>query len=175
MVTYGTYRDLRGDRAALGEIVAYGFKLLAPIFVLGIVVTIIYFLGFVLLVVPGVIAIVFLWVAIPAAVIERTGIFASIRRSRQLTKGSRWRVFGILVLMVVVFVVGIGIAAGIATWFAGSTNVTDASFHAWSTQLGAFVGAVLGLFFSVLVAVSYFLLRSQHEGVGVADLAAVFD
>ena len=52
-----------------------------------------------LLVVPGLI----LWarwsVALPALVIERTGVMESLARSRDLTQGRRWTVLGFVILM----------------------------------------------------------------------------
>jgi hypothetical protein len=42
------------------------------------------------------------FVAIPACVIERLGVLQSLRRSRMLTKGKRWQIFGIFLLLLAV-------------------------------------------------------------------------
>ena len=175
MVSFGTYRDLKGDRASLAEVVVQGFWLLLPVLLVSVVVTVIYLAGFILIIVPGVIALIFLWVAIPAAVVERTSVIGSLKRSKKLTKGSRWRIFGILVLFAVIFVLVLVAVGVISAFLLLPLGVAEDSLDAWTTQFGFVVGAVFALFFNVVVAVSYFLLRSQDEGVGVTDLAAVFD
>jgi len=55
-------------------------------------------IGFVLLIVPGIILSLMWALAIPVAVLEDTGLGESLSRSRQLTAGHRGRVFGIFLL-----------------------------------------------------------------------------
>ena len=52
-------------------------------------------------VLAGINVAVMFWVAIPAAVVERPGILASLQRSRDLTRDNRWKLFGTLVVLVV--------------------------------------------------------------------------
>lgn len=58
-------------------------------------------LGFVLLVVPGLILLTWWAVVAPVVVMERPGITAALGRSRALVRGNGW-VFGVLVLLVIV-------------------------------------------------------------------------
>ena len=64
-------------------------------------------IGFVLLVVPGLILLTIWAVIAPVIVIERSGVMDSFRRSRELVRGNGWPVFGaILVAFLITFIVG---------------------------------------------------------------------
>jgi hypothetical protein len=54
MIAYGTYQELRGNRASLGQVVGRGIALVIPIFFVGLLVAIIIGIGFALLFVPGI-------------------------------------------------------------------------------------------------------------------------
>lgn len=58
-------------------------------------------IGFLMLVIPGIILTVMLYVASPAYAIERIGISTAMSRSAELTKGMRWRTLLVFVLSVV--------------------------------------------------------------------------
>ena len=62
-------------------------------FVTGVMVGI----GFVLLVVPGLILACMFFVAVPVAVVERPGVFEALARSGRLTRGHRVPILGVLV------------------------------------------------------------------------------
>lgn len=75
-------------------------------------------IGFVLLIVPGLILLTMWAVIAPAIVVERQGVLDAFRRSRQLVKGQGWPVFGtVIVAYLITFVatlVLVAIAAAIA-------------------------------------------------------------
>jgi uncharacterized membrane protein len=52
----------------------------------------------VLLIVPGLILYTMWFVGFPACVVERLGPWTSLRRSRELTKGYRWKVLALALL-----------------------------------------------------------------------------
>ncbi|MGB3722718.1 MAG: hypothetical protein WA979_07870 [Pacificimonas sp.] len=60
------------------------------------------FIGFAIFTIPGFLLICAFAVSMPALVLERTSITHSFRRSRDLTRGSRWRIFA-LVLCAILF------------------------------------------------------------------------
>jgi hypothetical protein len=165
-LTYGTFQDLRGRQASLDECVRRGIALILPVIGVAIVMTIIISVGTLLLVVPGLIFATMLWVAIPVAVVERPGVIASLKRSATLTKGHRWQIFGILILLVLISV-ALGWLVGFVLPLSGT--VTIAAFGNWVVQ--AFTTA-LG---AVIAAVSYHALRVSKEGGDINDIAAVFD
>lgn len=61
-------------------------------------------LGFVLLVIPGLFLMTTLAVALPVRVAERKDVDHAMRRSMELTKGSRWQILGVILIAVVAFV-----------------------------------------------------------------------
>jgi hypothetical protein len=62
-------------------------------------------IGFVFLIIPGLILLVTWSVVAPVTVLERPGVFAAFARSRELVRGNGWPVFGVIMLVgVTVFV-----------------------------------------------------------------------
>lgn len=76
-------------------------------------------IGFVLLIVPGLVLMVIWSVVAPVTVLERPGVFAAFGRSRDLVRGNGWQVFGVLVF-VFLAVAAISIAAELASSPAGT-------------------------------------------------------
>jgi hypothetical protein len=58
-------------------------------------------LGFVLLIVPGLILLTWWAVVAPVVVIEHPGATTALGRSRALVRGNGWQVFGVIVLLVI--------------------------------------------------------------------------
>jgi hypothetical protein len=71
-------------------------------------------LAMLLLVFPALIVLCVYYVAYPACVVERIGPIKSMRRSAFLTKGNRWRIFGILIILMF----GLGILTQLIIYFA---------------------------------------------------------
>jgi hypothetical protein len=65
-------------------------------------------LGFLFLVVPGLILMTIWLLVIPAIVLEDRGIGDAFGRSRELVRGHGWQVFGVIVLTVILFL-GLGL------------------------------------------------------------------
>jgi hypothetical protein len=103
-------QDVRDGRAdlSISETVNQATPFIGPVFLASLLAGIAIFIGFVLIIVPGLILITIWAVIIPVIVIERSGVMASFGRSRQLVKGRAWHVFGTLVLTwIILFVVQI--------------------------------------------------------------------
>ena len=111
---------------------------------------------------------VMFWVAIPAAVVERPGILASLQRSRDLTRDNRWKLFGTLVVLVV-FNIGSGY---ILEEFLG-VGVVHAPISVQLLDL--LVQAFFSALFAVASAVAYHDLRIAKDGVSAEEIAGVFD
>ena len=172
-VTYGTVRWLNGERAPFGRMVGVGFRRGLPVVGTGFLVWLVTIAGFFLLLVPGVLLLVAACVAVPAAVVERPGLVGAIRRSFDLTRGSRWALFaaglviGVLqaVLSAVVQAAFLLFAALIPpAWAFGATMV--------ASQVGNALFSVLPI---VAIAVCYHDLRLAKEGADTAELARVFE
>lgn len=165
MITYGTYQDLRGSRAGFGACVGRGVTLVLPVVGASILVMVIVMLLSLLLVIPGLIAMFILSVVVPVVVVERPGAFAALGRSRELTKGHRWKIFGIFFVLLVI------------SWVAMVAVIL------LSMPLGLFASQVLmvlaqslsAVLMAVAPAVAYYHLRRAKEGVDIEQIAAVFD
>jgi MFS family permease len=164
-IVFGTFQDLRGQRASIGECLARGLASMPRVVVAAILASIGIMIGAFLLFVPGVILMLMWWVFVPVLVVEGAGIMPSFGRSRELTRGHRWAILGLL------FVVGI------AQWLVSLVIGLVAGL------LGAFVAELVNLivmlffsaFASVMTAVGYFYLRVEKEGIVIDDIARVFD
>jgi hypothetical protein len=104
-------RDVRDGRAdlSIGETFERVFPVLNRIVIAGILLGIAIGIGFLLLIVPGLIVLT-LWIfVIPAIVLENRGIGDAFGRSRELVRGNGWNVFGVIVLTFVLLL-GVSIA-----------------------------------------------------------------
>ena len=178
-LVYGTVQHLRGQRVHFGECLGRGLSLLIPVLGVVILSTLAIGLGFVLLVIPGLIVMTMLWVAIPVAVIERPGVVASLKRSRELTGGHRWKVFGILLILWLLAVVigaivalpfGVGLFTGNLDMYNEPSGLLTAA-----AIVDYAISALFTAAYAVAVAVGYYALRSSKEGVDIEQIAAVFD
>ncbi|OXE37658.1 MAG: hypothetical protein CGW95_00325 [Phenylobacterium zucineum] len=90
--------DLAGHKTSLREDLNFGFRNALPMFGLMVLLTLAYLAGFLLLVVPGIMMALAFSVALPVALMERTGVFGAFRRSRDLTRNNRWRILGLFLI-----------------------------------------------------------------------------
>jgi uncharacterized membrane protein len=117
------------------------------------------------------------FVATPVCVVEQLGPFRSLGRSRELTKGHRWKLFGLmLVILIPALIVGAILGAVVAVlgtgWFLSMST-------ALATPLGQVVNliwsAAWSAFYAVTVVVTYHDLRVAKEGIDTEQIAAVFE
>ena len=99
-IIYGVIQVLRGQTFTFAESMRIGLGRLGPILVLSLVIGLLSVLGLIFLIVPGFIVMAIYAVALTVCVAERAGVGASMRRSAYLTKGNRWRIFGIQLLVI---------------------------------------------------------------------------
>lgn len=169
MMVYGTVAYLRGQPAGLGLCVSRGLSVIVSVILVGIVVSFLIMLGLIAVFVPGIFVIVLTAVAVPAAVVEKPGIWGSVKRSAELTKGNRWRVFALLLIFYLAMMgIGWGLTfAGLPLMRPDGTVFAAVAQFIWS--------GVTTAIFAVFGAVLYHDLRVAKEGVNTAQIAAVFD
>src|SRR5215217_6153917 len=92
----------------------------------GLLATLIIIIGFILIIVPGLIALTFLAVVAPAVVIDRVGVTDALRRSRALVSGNAWRVFGVIVVLFLITAVISGVLQAIGG------SISDDSFAGYA-------------------------------------------
>jgi hypothetical protein len=175
-VTYAAVQELRGRHVSFGEFFGRGLAQSGAVIRVAILSGILLVLAFIALVVPFFIFYTMWWVAIPVAVIERPGAIASLQRSAELTRGYRWQVFGLIICFFLALIAALLLFAVLL--FALFFLVADAN-QTLLDQASAVATWLLSALFmavqAVLTAVSYYYLRVAKEGVGIEDIAAVFD
>lgn len=188
-VAHGAFEALRGQRPGIGGCLLRGFSLSVPVFgvaiatllalVLSLVppaLAVIYLKGglavlmFVVLLFPLFVVITVLWVAVPVIVVERRGILRGLSRSIALTKGNRWRVFGIIMILWLINWV---------TNLVGGLLLLPFSLTGGGGVAGVIVTGVLVSIYlalnGVMSTIGYHDLRVAKEGFAIDDIAAVFD
>jgi len=168
------HTDLR--TVSFGACVATGVRVALPLLALGILLGLGLMLGFAFFIVPGILLYLAWSVAVPALVVERTGIFEAFGRSRFLTHGARWNVFGIGLVMLVLYYVLIA-AVGIATVaVTGLPAGRDgaAAFGTLSSVLTALSTTVSTAVVAAVQTSLYVELRDWKDGPQVDQLSDIF-
>jgi hypothetical protein len=166
IVVHGAFQDMRGRPVILFEALRLGFGRLLAIVGLAICMSFAVGIGFLLLIVPGLILLTMWFVATPACVVERLGVSASMARSSALTKGYRWQVFGMMILIAIAESIG-GVGVKAVLGLTGSAGLVIAGTLIWSSVASAFS--------SIFAVVTYHDLRVAKEGIDTQQIAAVFD
>ncbi|MDG2527827.1 glycerophosphoryl diester phosphodiesterase membrane domain-containing protein [Caulobacter endophyticus] len=182
MVARAAVGTLNGASVAPGEAFSSGLRVLLPLIGLAIVSALGIWLGFLLLIVPGIIVSIMWSVAAPSLVVEKKGVFASLQRSRDLTRGHRWAIFGLfivymilsLILSVVTQAIGapLGVASGNMFGIQGLNMSAGLIVFVVVSAVMNGVQAVVG---SAGVAALYYELRTTKEGAAPDETAAIFD
>jgi uncharacterized membrane protein len=159
--------DLEGHSLPLSELARLAIKKILPIFVVALLYYLGALLGLLLLVVPGLILSIMWIAALPIAVTETSNPIRALGRSRALTRGNRWRIFGLgLLAGVITLIVEVIVLGAVGGFGAGRGGM-----------LGIFAVGILSfgisLFYSVGLAALYVQLR-ELKGSGGESLAQVF-
>jgi hypothetical protein len=207
IVLYGAFQYMRGKPVRLADCIKVGLRRFFPLTRLAILVGLamlayFLFLGlatvwstqtlqspalvaltFLALFIPLVILFLMWFVATPACVVERRGAVRSLGRSRELTKGHRWKIFG----LILVALIPASIVAGVITFVLATLGMgvvlRIGIFFDLSRSMNTVVAQVVSLiwtalwtaFYAILVAVAYHDLRVAKEGVDTEQIAAVFE
>jgi hypothetical protein len=172
-ITYGTFQDLRGDKAGVGVCVARGLTSMFPVILGSIVFTIAIGLASILLLVPGIILMTRWWVYIPSIVVERKSILDSLGRSSELTAGNRWTIFGLIIIVSVLTALMTFVAQVITVFVVAVPAIADIPYAPFVVD---YIGSsLITAYGAVAVAVGYCHLRAEKEGIDANQIASVFD
>jgi hypothetical protein len=181
-ITYCVVQSQAGREVSVGDMFSNGLSALAA--TLGI--TLIFFLVMIpsafLLFIPVIVIGCIWWVAVPVAVAEKSGVLGALARSRALTKGNRWTIFG-LMLLYIVAAMAIGVISLLMMAGAGGLNLASLTKMSQtlasegitvSLILSQILGALLYAFIAVVVAVCYTELRRIKEGASISEVSQIF-
>ncbi len=166
-----------GRRASLSESASAGLAVALPLLGLAILMGLGIGLGTILLLVPGVILFVMWSVASPALVEERIGIFDAFGRSSALTKGARWKIFGLeLVVLVVIWLLSaiLGVLILMTYGLGGLQAVTRTGLPISWLILNAAFSTILTTFWGAVQTSLYVELRNWKEGPSARGLKDIF-
>ena len=135
-------------------------------------------LGFMLLIVPGIMIVCAWAVAVPALIADRTGVTGAFGRSATLTRGNRWRIFGLaLITYVVVLVMSLVLLqlSGINAFAQpDAASIQAAALTPVALILNLVTNVLTSVISSTGIAVLYVELRRNHEGGGAKWLSEIF-
>ncbi|MCB9913732.1 MAG: hypothetical protein H6828_01125 [Planctomycetes bacterium] len=167
-LTYGVFQHIRGKRADLGQCLSMGLRRMLPVLGLSLLIGLCAFLGVFTCGIATMFFTVIWAAAVPAAVIEDAGVVGSMRRSQELTRGYRWEVFGIIMVL---FVINMTLTVGMTF-----LSFLLASLSEWLLIVPQLLmTVVMQGFQSTYPTLVYYHLRSAKETVDLDEIAAVFD
>lgn len=179
-VTYGVVMEMNGTRASVGQCVGVGLKRFLPVLGTSIVmylgifgaaiatVFVLFFIPYGNAIAAAVVCFMLLcawYVAVPAAVCERPGVFGALGRSNQLTRGFRWHIFAVVIVLGVIM---FGVSYFVGT-IVPVTSLKVAMYTEIATQL------VTSTLMAAMAGVAYTLLRQANDGATFEQLVAVFE
>ncbi|MCA6289876.1 hypothetical protein [Phenylobacterium sp.] len=137
-----------------------------PVFLTSLLVQILISLGMFFLIVPGVFLAVMLMVSTIACILEDRSPVEALKRSRELTRGNRWQLLGLVLILFIP-------AMGVVLLFAIPTAIVSIV-----PGIGALVGRVvasaalglLGVFVAIILTHTFLELRRLHEASAPAPL-----
>ncbi len=170
---HGTIADLNGRKAVFGDCLSTGLRFLLPVVGVSFLTGLAVGLGFLLLIVPGIMMALAWCVNVPVVVVERRGITSTFSRSAELTRGSRWPILGLFVVYILIAWAADTLGVLITHGFDLATLASGFNPAEWVIlTLLQVAQSMLG---AAGIASIYYELRSTKEGVGPETLAAVFD
>src|SRR3984885_16232006 len=148
-------QDVRDGRVDLnlGETVSAVLPFLGPVIIASILAGIGIAIGFVLIIVPGLILLTFWSLIVPSIVIGGEGVFGSFRKSWRTVRGYAWHVFGTYVLVFLILIVGEIVISVILL----------ALPYAWRNFVADVVaGTLVAPYLATVVTLVYYRLTAAH-------------
>lgn len=135
-------------------------KVLIPVVVIYILSMLLTMLGTLLLIIPGVIVFLTLYLSVPVKLSENIGIIDSLKRSASLTKGNRWGILGtMLVPAIPIMIISFLLVSNIMTNFQDDGNfppVIDPTYYflysLFSASITVYFVVVMGVIYQQIVA-----------------------
>jgi hypothetical protein len=150
-----------GERPRLTGVAARGLRVLPDVVAAVVTAGLGIGLGFLALIVPGILLALRWSVVAQAAAIEREGWLPALRRSGALTRGNYWHIFGLLLITALL---SGGVTLAVAALPLGSTAGVA------SVAVGILARTLTVSFTALTLALLYFDLRARAAGHG-PDLA----
>jgi uncharacterized membrane protein len=170
-IAKATLAEDEGRKANFGECVTIGLRYALPLILIGILTGLGVMLGMLLLLVPGIILMLMWAVAAPVIVAEKAGVIEAMSRSRALTKGARWKIFGLFLVLV-----AIALLISLANNFilGGAARSPQPSFVASFSIIAIIIGMITTAVWATFQTSLYVELRNWKDGPQTQTLDAIF-
>ena len=166
-----TIADSEGRTASFAECFGVAASRALPLigvsilFMLGIIV------GMVLLIVPGIMFAIACAVVAPVVVEERVGVIEAFGRASVLTRGARWKIFGLaLVILILIWVFEAVVGVAQIALFQRGTN----PFSLALILFNGLAGTLMSAFWATMQTGLYVELRNWKDGPQNAQLTDIF-
>jgi len=155
-----------GEKPSVGESYSRAMGKIVPLFLTWILVGLAIMGGFILLIIPGILCLIWFALATQVVVLEPKSGTSALSRSKELMKGYAGKWF-VLILVLAMVGGGIGMASQLIGGLTGSPLIAG---------LISTVGQIIaGLFSSAVLVVLYFSARCTHENFDLELLASSFE
>lgn len=182
-VLYVIAQEFVDRRASLGGSLGCALRRFPSLFVVSIVFALLAAVGFCCcFIIPGFLVLVWFGLASQAVVVENLGPFEAFGRSQSLTAGSRWRLLGLYLILIAIY---------LAAFFGqqvldlllpsmevipvedGAVQIAVKSYpyHVVKVALGFLVSVLVQTFWNICTTLFYFDLRIRKEGFDLELLA----
>jgi len=172
-LTRATVAANEGRKATFGESLSAATRVLLPLIGLTILFALGIGIGFMLLIIPGFILLLMWAVAVPALVIERDGVASAFRRSAELTKGARWKILGLFLLLAAIYWLLSTLVGLVGLGMYNAQNV-GSDLPIANLVGSVIVGTIFNMLWGTIQPSLYVELRQWKEGHDVDNLERVF-
>jgi len=160
-----------GRHTKLRDILRVTLRHFPPLLIGALLTWVAIMIGSLVFAIPGIMAACAFSVLTPAQSSEHLSIQSAFKRSRSLTSGNRWNIFG----LGLIYVVLVGGVSAILLWGTGGIAGLSTLTFNYTVVLQLILNVIASSLSAAGAAVLYFELRRIKDGVGATDLAAVFD
>ena len=172
VMTYYISNKAMGQEESFFNIIKKALKKFFPLLGLSIVSALLIMIGFILLVIPGIIIALSLSIVIQVMLLENLGIKDSIKRSRELTKGAKGRIFwvifflGVITGIISILVQKISVPIAQGTLSSGGLDTFILVLYCFAV-IPSILSSALGACMTVSI---YFSRRSEKDGLGLEQM-----
>lgn len=161
----------QGHAIRFGDCISGGLRKFLPLLGLSILWGLAVYLGLILILVPGFILLTMWSVSAPALIAEDIGAFGVFGRSRSLTKGMRWPVFGTLMILLTIVIFILFAVQGFSV--RGLLRLYQSN-RILATAITLLTKTTIYLLIASFLAALYFEVRTVKEGSGSSNLQEIF-
>lgn len=172
-LTRATVAENEGRRASFVDCLAAGVRVLLPLIAIGLIFGFAMGFGFVLLIIPGIFVMIIWSVAAPAEVVERDGVMMALSRSTELTKGFRWKILGLFLVLLVIYLF-VFTLLGLVGLSSLRTGAAAGEFGLANLIASVVSAMVMNLLWGTIQPSLYIELRQAKEGSSLESLETVF-